>query len=158
MKRFTAAICTQAHNSGFMLITHKNKTLATLLAAVLGGAGIHRFYLRGLIDPWGWLHAAGLVVTAASLLIWPPIDPVHWFLLRLPLIVSILAGALEALVLGLTSDEKWDAHYNAASGKRSSSKWPLALIIVLTLAIGMGGLIFTIVRGIDLFLTSGSYG
>ena len=37
--------------------TH-SKTLATW-AAVLGGFfGLHRFYLRGMADPWGWLHAA----------------------------------------------------------------------------------------------------
>ena len=42
--------------------------------------------------------------------VWPKADP---YFLLLPLIVSILAGILEALVLGLMPDEKWDAAFNA---------------------------------------------
>ncbi|MDP9107841.1 MAG: NINE protein, partial [Pseudomonadota bacterium] len=49
-----------------MYFRHKNKTLATLLAALTGVAGLHRFYLRGMHDRWGWLHvaaaSAGLVL------------------------------------------------------------------------------------------------
>ena len=51
---------------------HKNKTLATLLAFLLGGVGAHRFYLRGASDTWGWLHACsvpviGLVMAALAI-------------------------------------------------------------------------------------------
>ena len=40
----------------------RNKTLAAWLAALVGSLGIHRFYLRGVFDWIGWLHAiaAGL--------------------------------------------------------------------------------------------------
>ncbi|MDB5798683.1 MAG: hypothetical protein JWP36_2585, partial [Paucimonas sp.] len=31
---------------------HKNKTFATLLAMLVGGLGIHRFYLHGLRERW----------------------------------------------------------------------------------------------------------
>jgi hypothetical protein len=33
----------------------KNKTLAAWLAFLGGPLGLHRFYLHGLGDPWGWL-------------------------------------------------------------------------------------------------------
>jgi len=141
-----------------MAIAHKNKTLAVFLAAVTGGAGIHRFYLRGARDPWGWLHLAGPAATLVGSAIVGSDDPVTALLAALPMALSILAGELEALILGLTPDEKWDAIHNPGSGRQSRSNWVLALILVLTLAIGMAGLIFLITRSADLFVTGGSYG
>jgi TM2 domain-containing membrane protein YozV len=134
---------------------HKNKTFATLLASVLGGIGLHRFYLSGLSDRWGWLHAAalpacGLVMTAA-----PQAD---WYFWYLPLTLSMLAGFLEALVLGLTPDDQWDARHNAGSGRHSASRWPLAIVLVATLMVGAGMLIATIARLFDLLYTGGAYG
>ena len=138
-----------------MNLAHKNKTLATLLAFVLGGVGAHRYYLRGTNDTWGWLHAAsvpavGLVMAAA------PQANIYFQLL--PLILSILTGFLEALVLGLMPDEKWDATFNAGSGRQSESRWPLALLLVATLMVGASGLIATISRLFDLLYTGGAYG
>jgi hypothetical protein len=141
-----------------MAITHKNKTLAVFFAAVLGGAGIHRFYLRGGRDPWGWLHLAGLAASLLGLAAAGQGNPVTTLLVSLPLALSVLAGALQALVLGLTPDEKWDAAHNAGSGRQTHSNWLLALLLVLTLGIGMAGLIFVITRSADLFFTGGSYG
>jgi hypothetical protein len=138
-----------------MNLAHKNKTLATLLAFALGGVGVHRYYLRGANDTWGWLHAAsvpavGLVMAAA------PQANIYFQLL--PLILSILAGFLEALVLGLMPDDKWDAAFNAGSGRQSESRWPLALLLVATLMVGASGLIATISRLFDLLYTGGAYG
>jgi TM2 domain-containing membrane protein YozV len=141
-----------------MAIAHKNKTLAVFFAAVLGGAGIHRFYLRGARDPWGWLHLAGLAATLIGLAVAGHGNPVTALLVSLPLTLSVLAGALQALVLGLMPDEKWDAAFNPRSGRQTQSNWLLALLLVLTLAIAMGGLIFVITRSADLFFTGGSYG
>lgn len=138
-----------------MSVLHKNKTLATLLASVAGGIGLHRFYLRGLNDIWGWLHAASLLGVAAVFAVWPKADP---YFLLLPLIVSILVGFLEALVLGLMPDEKWDATFNSGSGKQSNSKWPLAVILVATLMVGAFSLIGAIARLFDLLYTGGVYG
>jgi TM2 domain-containing membrane protein YozV len=135
--------------------THKNKTLATLLAAVLGGAGLHRFYLRGLQDRWGWLHLAALPACGVVMSAAPAAD---WYFWYLPLTLSMLAACLEALVLGLTPDEKWDARYNAGSGRTSGSRWPLALILVATMMVGAGLLIATIARLFDLLYTGGAYG
>ena len=36
--------------------TPKNKTTAAWLAFIFGQFGLHRFYLFGLSDLWGWAH------------------------------------------------------------------------------------------------------
>lgn len=138
-----------------MSVLHKNKSFAALLAVVTGGIGLHRFYLRGLADKWGWLHAASLLGVAAVFAVWPKADP---YFLLLPLILSILVGTLEALVLGLMPDEKWDASFNTGSGKQSNSSWPLAFVLVAGLMFGAFGLIATIARLFDLLYTGGIYG
>jgi TM2 domain-containing membrane protein YozV len=138
-----------------MSVSHKNKTFASLLSAVAGGVGLHRFYLRGLGDPWGWLHAATLPAMGLVALAAPGADP---YFKLLPLIISMLAGFLEALVLGLMPDEKWDASFNAGSGKQSDSRWPLAVVLVAALMVGAFGLIASIARLFDLLYTGGIYG
>jgi len=116
-----------------MIQAHKNKTVATLLAAVLGGLGAHRFYLHGKKDIAAWIHPA-----------------------LLPL--AVYAGFVEALVIGLTPDEKWDALHNARSGRQSDSGWPLIILLVLTTAFGAIAVIATIARAFDLLYTGGAYG
>jgi ABC-type Fe3+-siderophore transport system permease subunit len=138
-----------------MRTSHKNKTLVTLLAAVLGGLGLHRFYLCGAKDPWAWAHLSSVPLSLLAMLV--GMGQPQLFLLA-PLIISVLAGFIEALVLGLMPDEKWDAAYNQGSGRQSSSDWPLALILVLTLGIGAIALIATIARTFDLLFTGGAYG
>lgn len=138
-----------------MTVLHKNKTFATLLAFLLGGLGAHRFYLRGAKDTWGWLHLASLPAVALVATLAPA---ANGFYQLLPLIISMLVGMLEALVLGLTADEQWDAGRNAGSGRQTASRWPLALLLVLTLMVGASGLIATISRLFDLLYTGGAYG
>jgi hypothetical protein len=135
--------------------SHKNKTLATLLAFLAGGLGLHRAYLRGGKDLGLWLHLSSLPAAALVALAAPGADP---FFKLLPFMLSSLAGFLEALVLGLTPDEKWDAAYNPGSGRSSASNWPLALLLVATLMLGAGSLIATISRLFDLLYTGGAYG
>jgi TM2 domain-containing membrane protein YozV len=112
---------------------HKNKTLATLLAALFGGLGAHRFYLYGKKDGWAWVHLA----------LFP---------------LSVFPAFIEALVIGLTPDEKWDAIHNSHSGRQSSSGWPLALVLVLTFGGGAIATIAAIARAFDLLYTGGAYG
>ncbi|HAT29478.1 MAG TPA: hypothetical protein DCW29_01090 [Janthinobacterium sp.] len=138
-----------------MAVSHKNKTFATLLAFLLGALGAQRLYLGGVRDRWLWLHLAAL---PACLLVAALAPGADWFYKALPLVVSSLVGFLEALVLGLTPDEKWDGAHNAASAKRSASNWPLALLLVATLMLGAGTLIATIARLFDLLYTGGAYG
>ena len=135
--------------------SHKNKTLAALLAFLSGGLGLQRLYLRGLRDPWLWAHLAAVPACALVSLAAPDADG---FYKLLPLMVSGLVGFLEALVLGLMSDEKWDARFNPGSGKQSDTNWPLAVVLVAAMMVGAGSLIATISRLFDLLYTGGSYG
>jgi TM2 domain-containing membrane protein YozV len=138
-----------------MSTPHKNKTFATLLALLLGGIGVHRFYLYGAKDRWAWLHAASLSVAALVAVLAPGQD---WFFKILPLLASYIAGFIEALVIGLLADDKWDAAHNAGAGKLSASNWPLALLLVGTLMAGAIVMIATISRLFDLLYTGGAYG
>ena len=116
-----------------MSIRHKDKTLTTLLAFLFGGLGAHRFYLYGKKDFWAWVHVA----------LFP---------------LSIFAGFIEALTVGLTPDDKWDSLHNAQSMRQSCSGWPLALLLVLTMAVGAFVVIATIARVVDYSYTGGAYG
>ena len=138
-----------------MAVRHKNKTFASLLACLLGTLGAHRLYLGGMGDRWAWLH---LVSVPLALLIATLAPGADWFYKILPLTLSALAGFLESLVLGLMSDEQWDARHNAGSSRLSASNWPLALLLVATLMLGTGTLIATMARLFDLLYTGGAYG
>jgi TM2 domain-containing membrane protein YozV len=134
---------------------HRNKTITTLLAAVMGGAGLHRFYLYGWQDKWAWAHLASLPLS------WLAMAFGSGVLLQFsatPFIISTLIGFIEALVLGLTPDLQWDAAHNAQSGRVSASSWPLALILVFTVGVGATGLIAAMARMADLVTTGGAYG
>lgn len=138
-----------------MAAPHKNKTLASLLAFLLGALGAHRFYLGGARDAWAWVHLAAVPAAALVAVAAPGANPYYKML---PLLIAALAGCLQALVLGLTPDAQWDAARNPDSSRRSASGWPLALLLVLTLMAGAGVLIATIARGFDLLYTGGAYG
>ena len=137
-----------------MARSHKNKTVATLLAALLGGIGGHRFYLKGALDRIGLLHVCALPVVG---ILYGAVKP-HPFYIALPLLVSYSAAHIEALVLGLMPDDQWDARYNRGSGQASASNWTLPLVLVLTLMAGAILLIGTIARLFDILYTGGAYG
>ena len=137
-----------------MAVAHKNKTLTVFLALVLGWVGVHRFYLKGSADRLGLLHVCSLFVTG---ILYGAVKP-HPFYVLLPLLVSLIAACIEALVLGLIPDEKWDAAYNGGSGKASRSNWLLPLLLVLVMTVGAIVLIGTIARLFDLVYTGGAYG
>lgn len=134
---------------------HKNKTFATFLALVLGGIGAHRFYLRGSLDKIGLLHVCSIPVAG---LVYGLAPEANAFFKVLPLVISYIAGFIEALVLGLTPDEKFDAAYNAGSGKASASRWILAVLLVTTMMTGAVAVIGTLARLFDLLYTGGAYG
>ena len=137
-----------------MAAAHKNKTVATLLALLLGGFGIHRFYLKPGADRIGLLHLCCLPVMG---ILYGAVKP-HPFYMVLPLLVSYIAGFVEALVIGLTPDEKWDARYNQHSGRQSRSNWVLVLLLVVTMLVATTVLIGTIARLSDVVYTGGAYG
>ncbi|HJV76122.1 MAG TPA: NINE protein [Noviherbaspirillum sp.] len=138
-----------------MTSSHKNKTLATFLATTLGGVGLHRFYLWGKNDLPGWLHFLTVLPVLFGAVLLPTLPQ---FALASLFFISILIGWIEALVIGLTADEKWDATHNRDSSYQSQSGWPLAILLVLTFGVGAIAVIATIARAFDLFFTGGAYG
>jgi hypothetical protein len=138
-----------------MSTPHKIKTLATFLAAFFGGVGAHRFYLYGIRDRLGWAHLVTLPISLLAMAIWP--EQQRLFTGSL-FFVSILAGMIETLVLGLIPDEKWDARYNSLSGKQSDSGWTVVLLLVFSLTVGATGIIAGMARTFDLLYTGGAYG
>lgn len=134
---------------------HKNKTLAALLCFFVGAVGLHRFYLRGLGDGWGWLHFASLPASTVLVSTYPDLP---LLLTAAPLVLSALVASIETFVIGLMPDEKWDAAWNPASGRHSDSRWPIAVLMVANLFYGATLLLAVLARGFDLMLTGGAYG
>lgn len=138
-----------------MTTQHKNKTLATALACLAGGLGAHRFYLKSSVDRLGLLHVCCLPVAGLVYGIGRGPNP-FWVLL--PILVSCIVGWIEALVIGLTPDDKWDARYNPGAERASQSNWVVVLIVILTTLVGATAVIGTISRMFDLLYTGGAYG
>ena len=134
---------------------HKNKTLAAFLALVFGAIGVHRFYLRGAFDRLGILHVCCIPVVG---MVYGAGRAPNIFWVLLPVLVSAIIGFLEALIIGITPDDKWDARHNAASGRTSNTSWLVALLLVLTMLVGTITLIATMARLFDLVYSGGAYG
>lgn len=125
--------------------TYKSKTLATWLAFLGGGFGLHRFYLFGLRDAMGWVWAVITLVGAQGVrrqLAYGVDDQAAWVLLPV-LGFSLAAGALMALVYGLMPDEKWNARFNP-HGPRHQTGWATIFGVVLALLVGGGVLMSAI--------------
>jgi hypothetical protein len=119
----------------------KNKTLATWLTFWGGPLGLHRFYLKGLGDTLGWAlpipTALGIYgiqrVQAFGL-----DDQLSWVLI--PCLGFTIAGcALNAIVYGLMTPEKWNAKFNpqaAPDAAAGQTHWGTVLGIATALLIG----------------------
>ncbi len=108
----------------------RRKSLAALLAFLLGALGAHRLYLGQAL--W-WLP---LSVTALTL---PLLFGVrNWY--QSPaffiLAVPVVAGFIEALVIALTPDERFDARFNPGADRRNESGWDAVLVAIATLMVG----------------------
>ena len=125
---------------------HKSKTLATWIALIGGSLGLHRFYLRGLGDPWGWLYPlpTGLgLLGLQRLRDFGQDDLLSWALIPL-LGITIVASMFSAILYGLTPDERWHARHNPRAAAPESSGWGAVIGVVLALLIGAGVLMATI--------------
>ena len=125
--------------------TIKSKTMATWIALLGGCLGLHRFYLYGFGDRWGWLHPW------PSLVGWIGVsrmrdlgqdDRLAWVLI--PFLGFMIAGAmLTAILYGLTPDEKWNNRHNR--GKEApASGWVAVVGVVVALMLGSTALMATI--------------
>ncbi len=124
---------------------YRSKTLATWIAVIGGGLGLHRFYLRGLRDPWGWLHAPPTLLGLYGLQRMNELgqdDKLAWALIPL-LGLSLAAAMLAAIVYGLTPDEKWDACHNPGAPVQST-RWGPVFGVIVALMLGAAALMATV--------------
>lgn len=117
----------------------RHKALAALMAFLLGALGAHRLYLRQRL--W-WLP---LGITLAMLPLLAGVK--NWYQTPAFFIamVPVIAGFIEALVLALTPDERFDARFNRGTGRRNHSGWDAVLVAATTLLVGAIVLMSTIV-------------
>jgi len=108
----------------------RSKVLAGLLAFYGGWFGAHWFYL-GRRYPWALaLLAAVLLLLASRASVWW--DTPAIFLLFIPAFI----GFIEAIVLCLTPDERFDARYNPGYVRQSPSGWGPVIVAATSLLIG----------------------
>lgn len=128
----------------------KRKTVAAWLAFLGGPLGLHRFYLHGLLDPWGW---AMPIPTALGLYGIQRIqqfgqdDALSWVLVPL-LGFTVAANCLTAIVYGLMSREAWNARFNPSAGAEAepgATSWFTIAAVVFSLMFGAGVLMASIV-------------
>jgi len=117
----------------------RHKTIAGLLAAVLGWAGAHWWYLG---RRHGWivlLFSLIMIGTALRSDVWY-FHPAFFLFL-----IPAVAGFIEALVICLTPDAKFDAKYNPGHTRRSQTGWGPVVVAAVTLAVGTAILMLGIV-------------
>ena len=116
----------------------RNKTTVGLLAALFGCVGAHWWYL-GRRQAW-LVSVTGVALMIASAFsdIW--YENPAFFLLFIP----ILDGFIEAIVLCLMSDVRFDVFYNPGLVREHPSGWGAILIAIFTLLIGTVALMFGI--------------
>ena len=136
---------------------HKSKTTTTLLAVLLGGTGAHRFYLYGRKDFWAWIYFFAFILFILTLFIAQTSNSIALNMLSL-FPIPVFAAWIEALAIGLTPDEKWDAKHNELSAQQSDSRWSIVILVVLTFACTFTTIVISMARMTDLFLTGGAYG
>ena len=124
---------------------YKSKTLATWIALVGGGLGLHRFYLHGLGDRWGWLFPLPTLIGVYGVQRMRALgadDHIAWVcipLLGLTLSVSMIA----AIIHGLTPDDTWNLRFNP-TGLQHRTGWCTIFGVVTALVLGAGVLMATL--------------
>ena len=123
----------------------KHKAVATWLALLVGVFGLHRFYLYGLKDRWGWAFPLPTLLGLIGLQRMEHLgqdDRVAWVLIPF-LGISLVAALLGGIIYGLMPDERWNERFN---GGRAASLggWPAVIGVVLCLFIGGTTLMATI--------------
>src|SRR5262245_22267938 len=116
----------------------RHKALAALLAASAGALGVNRLYLG---QRYWWLPLG----TTALTLPWM-IDVRNWY--QTPAffvaMIPVIAGFVQALVIALMSDDRFDARFNSQLDRRNCSGWDAVLVAVLSLFVGAIVLMTTI--------------
>ena len=124
---------------------YRSKTLATWIALIGGSIGLHRFYLHGFRDVWGWLFIVPSTIGLYGVQRMRHLgvnDHLAWALIPL-LGVMLSIAMLSAIVYGLTPDEKWNARFNP-SGPNHQMNWATVIGVAAALIIGGAVLMATI--------------
>lgn len=108
----------------------RHKALAALLSFLFGAAGAHRLYLG---KPLWWLP---LAVSAAMLPLLLGVRNWYQSPAFFVLMIPVVAGFIEALVIALTPDDKFDARFNNHADRRNRSGWDAVLVAIATLLVG----------------------
>lgn len=125
---------------------YRSKTLATWVALIGGSLGLHRFYLHGLRDPWGWLFPLPTVIGVLGVLRvrdFGQDDQASWIMMPL-LGLTLSISMLSAVYYGLQADEKWHARFNPSLESPPSSGWGAVLGVIAGLMLGAAILMATI--------------
>lgn len=128
-----------------LMTAYKSKTLATWIAFVAGSLGLHRFYLYGLRDRWGWLYCVPTLLGVHGLQRVQQFgldDHASWALIPL-LGVMVAQAMLAAILYGLTPDERWDARHNPGQPVHAT-RWGPVLGVIASLMVGAAVLMATI--------------
>ncbi len=129
---------------------HRSKTVAGALALFAGWAGAHRLYLGGRfwwLYPLFALPAMGIALAVGG-------D--HWYQhpgFFVAALVQLIA-LFEAILICLTSDDKWDASRNPGSAVRSHSGWPAVLIAIASLFLGALLLLSVLAIALEVYFLS----
>ena len=124
---------------------YKSKTFATWIALLGGSVGLHRFYLHGFHDRWGWLFILPSTIGLYGIQRMRQLgtdDHLAWILIPF-LGVTLSITMLSAIIYGLTPDEKWNARFNP-DGPEHQMGWATVIGIAAALVIGGGVLMATI--------------
>ena len=144
-----------------------SKSLATWIAVIGGSIGLHHFYLR---SRWGWLYPVPTLVGLAGVMRMRNLgvdDRLAWAMVPW-LGLTISAGMLCAIVIGLTTDAKWarlhagDPAQPFVQATREEDEdnpppglvhtgWAPVLGVILALMIGGGVLMGTIAFTVEKF-------
>lgn len=119
---------------------HRSKTIATWIALAGGSVGLHRFYLHGFRDVWGWLFVPPSLIGFYGVQRMRHLgvdDHVAWVLIPL-LGLTVSIAMLTAIVHGLTPDAKWNARFNPA-GPDDRMNW--ATVVGVGTALIVGGIV-----------------
>ncbi|MFT7724080.1 MAG: hypothetical protein QM788_14830 [Roseateles sp.] len=123
----------------------KHKAVATWLALLVGVFGLHRFYLFGLRDRWGWAFPLPTLLGLAGLQRMEHLgqdDRLAWALIPL-LGASLVAALLGGIVYGLTPDEHWNARFNRGR-PAATGGWAAVIGVVLCVFFGGTALMATV--------------
>jgi hypothetical protein len=137
----------------------KNKTLTAWLTFIGGPLGLHRFYLKGLGDRLGWLIPIPTIMGLYGL--WRVqqlgLDDT-WGCMLIPLLGFNIAGcALNAIVYGLMTPEKWNTRFNPSApldAPSGQTNWLTIGAVALALLIGTTVLMSSIVFSFQRYFES----